>query len=85
MNFVIIAFRSRSHTLRFAEVLRNKGVPAEVINTPREAYVGCGLSVRIPKNYLSGIRRGSISREYPSYAGIFQPVYVGGKLTLKSI
>lgn len=85
MDYVIVAFRSRTHTIRFAEALRAKGVPADIINTPREAYVGCGLSAKISKRYLPGVRRLAYSSEYNSFAGIFAPVYVGGKLTMKNV
>ena len=53
MEDIILAFRSRSDTVRFAEFLKNNSVPAEIVNTPKEAGVGCGLSVKFSARYLS--------------------------------
>ena len=47
MEYVVVAFRSRAHTVGFYELLKKNGISAEIINTPKEAGVGCGLSVKI--------------------------------------
>lgn len=44
--FGIAAFRSRQQVMRFEAALRRAGVRAQVISTPRDVSVGCGLSVR---------------------------------------
>ena len=43
-KFMFIAFRSREHTVKFFEEMRSRGIVGTVINTPREAEAGCGLS-----------------------------------------
>lgn len=45
-TFAIAAFRSRQQVLRFEAALRRVGIKTEVITTPRDVSVGCGLSVR---------------------------------------
>lgn len=85
MDYLIIAFRSRTHTMRFAETLRQRGIPLEIINTPREAYVGCGLSVKTPKKYFPFVKRLVFSSQYSSFAGFFCYERVGSRLVLKSI
>ncbi len=45
-TFGIAAFRSRQQVMRFESALRRHGVRAQVISTPRDVSVGCGLSVR---------------------------------------
>ena len=57
MDYVIIAFRSRTHTIKFAEELRKRGIPSEIVNTPKQAYVGCGLSVKVNKRYFPIAKR----------------------------
>ena len=47
MGYIAIAFRSRAQTVKFSGYLSRGGVPNEIINTPKEAGVGCGLSVKI--------------------------------------
>ena len=44
--FGIAAFRSRQQVMRFDSALRRAGVRSEVVSTPRDVSVGCGLSVR---------------------------------------
>lgn len=45
-EFAIASFRSRQQVLKFEGALRRSGVRVEVITTPRDVSVGCGLSVR---------------------------------------
>ena len=45
-TFGIAAFRSRQQVMRFDAALRRAGIPADVISTPRDVAVGCGLSVQ---------------------------------------
>ncbi len=85
MDYVIVAFRSRTQTMHFGEGLRLRGIPYEIINTPRQAYVGCGLSVKANKKYLPIIRRLVYSKKLDGFAGIFVPTYSNDKLTLKSL
>ena len=40
------SFRSRQQVMRFDAALRRAGVRGQVISTPRDVSVGCGLSVR---------------------------------------
>ncbi len=71
MDYVIIAFRSRTHTIRFAEELRRRGILSEIVNTPRQAYVGCGLSVKINKRYFPFAKRLADGLKFDSFAGFF--------------
>ena len=45
-TFGIAAFRSRQQVMRFDAALRRAGIPSDVVSTPREVAVGCGLSVQ---------------------------------------
>ena len=44
--FGIASFRSRQQVLKFEGALRRAGVRVEVITTPRDVAIGCGLSIR---------------------------------------
>lgn len=44
--FGIASFRSRQQVLKFESALRRAGLRVEVITTPRDVAIGCGLSVR---------------------------------------
>ena len=45
-TFGIGAFRSRQQVMRFDSALRRAGGRSQVISTPRDVSIGCGLSVR---------------------------------------
>lgn len=44
--FGIASFRSRQQVFKFEGALRRAGIRVEVITTPRDVAVGCGLSIR---------------------------------------
>ena len=45
-TFGIAAFRSRQQVMRFDSALRRAGLHADIISTPRDVSLGCGLSVQ---------------------------------------
>jgi hypothetical protein len=50
-TFGIAAFRSRQQVMRFDAALRRAGIPCDIISTPRDVALGCGLSVRFDLQY----------------------------------
>lgn len=44
--FGIASFRSRQQVMKFEAALRRSGIRVEVITTPRDVSIGCGLSIR---------------------------------------
>lgn len=45
-QYGIAAFRSRQQVMRMEAALRRSGVRAQVVSTPKDVSIGCGLSVR---------------------------------------
>lgn len=45
-SFGIVAFRSRQQVLRLQSALRRAGLKAEIVATPKDVAIGCGLSVQ---------------------------------------
>ncbi|MCL2751949.1 MAG: DUF3343 domain-containing protein [Firmicutes bacterium] len=74
---VIGVFRSRNQTLKFAELLDYNGVNYRVINTPREAQAGCGISVEIARYDADAARSLLDKSRFPSFHGWFEFVLVG--------
>ena len=85
MEYIAITFRSRAHTVRFAEFLRRNGVYCQIINTPKEAGVGCGLSVRIKTAHFAVAKRCVAITDYNSFAGFFLVKTVGSGRSVKII
>jgi len=44
-NNGVAAFRSRQQVMHFDSALRRAGIRSDIVSTPREVSVGCGLSV----------------------------------------
>lgn len=55
--FGIGSFRSRQQVMRFEAALRRAGIRAQVISTPRDVSVGCGLSVRFDLKDAAAVRQ----------------------------
>ncbi|MBQ4075837.1 MAG: DUF3343 domain-containing protein [Clostridia bacterium] len=53
--FGIGAFRSRQQVMRFDSALRRAGIHSQVISTPRDVSVGCGLSVKFDLADTEGV------------------------------
>jgi hypothetical protein len=71
MEYIVVAFRSRTHTVKFSEYLRNYGINNEIVNTPKEAGVGCGLSVKIAPKSFGTVKNAIRYANLNSYAGCF--------------
>ena len=56
MTEILAVFRSRSQAIDCNARLRAAGIAANLVNTPREANIGCGLSVKIPQQLLDKAR-----------------------------
>jgi hypothetical protein len=76
MTTIIAAFRSRTVTMQVFSALSLKGVPCSLVSTPREAGVGCGMSVQFPAAYLN---IASYYASKPTFAGFFRVTIVNGK------
>ncbi len=85
MEHVAVTFRSRSQTIKFSEMLRKRGISSRVINTPKEAGVGCGLSVQIDVKYFVIVKKIVHLSNLNSFAGFFYIKQVGNRRIVKSI
>ena len=79
MDYIIASFRSRAHTIKFYHLLRANGVNAELINTPKEAGVGCGLSVKFKKEQYNLVKQAVSATNLQSFAGFFAVKEIGGR------
>lgn len=85
MEYVAIAFRSRSDTVAFYKYLAFNGIRSEIINTPKEAGVGCGLSVKVSRSVFSVAKRAVFAFNRKSFAGFFLVRTLNGRRTVASI
>ncbi len=82
---VLAVFRSRAHSLNYAEKLQTYGVPAVTVPTPKEARIGCGLCVRFDARYYPRAQALLKMERYSSFKGFYKMEYFGSQLTLTLI
>lgn len=68
----LAVFRSRSQAIDCNARLRAAGVPAALINTPREANIGCGLSIKVPQNMLARVQTIVRKANYSAFYGFYR-------------
>jgi hypothetical protein len=79
---VLAVFRSRAHSLNYAERLQAYGVPAVTVPTPKEARIGCGLCVRFDARYFLRAQAILKTARYASFKGFYKMDFLGGQLSL---
>ena len=79
---VLAVFRSRSHSLDYAEKLKQYGVVATLVPTPKEARIGCGLCVRLDGRDVARASAILKTGKYSSFKGFYKMDFVGGKVSL---
>lgn len=71
MKRYVVVFRSRTDVFTFVDDMKNKYFKVNIVQTPKQAKVGCGLSAEIPFNSLSTAKSLIKLKKYPSFYGIF--------------
>lgn len=72
MTEVLAVFRSRSQAIDCNARLRAQGVPSSIVNTPREANIGCGLSIKIPQGSFDRAKRFIYNAKYSAFYGFLR-------------
>lgn len=47
MNKILLAIKSRNSVIAFSTALKERGAPHQIITTPAQAKVACGVSILI--------------------------------------
>lgn len=85
MEYILVAFSSRVDTIKFNEFLNRNGISGQIVNTIKQANVGCGLSVKTSVNNYNLIKKALTITNLKSFAGCFLVKNTFGKITVKSI
>lgn len=70
-RYAIVAFSSRTQVFQFEELFKRERIPAEVVHTPQRLRLGCGLSLKIPVDYLPKAREACSRQRAQSLAGFY--------------
>lgn len=83
MTEILAVFRSRSQAMDCNSRFRRSGIPSNLINTPKEAGVGCGLSVKFPQSMERRARALISGGRYSAFYGYMIVNYNYGRTTFK--
>ena len=83
MTEILAVFRSRSQAIDCMTKMRALNIPAQLINTPKEANVGCGLSLKFPQNAAHRAKSVISRLAYSSFYGYLRIDFRGGKMLIR--
>lgn len=84
-SFGIAAFRSRQQVMRFEDALRRAGINVDVVTTPREVAMGCGLSVRFALKDAERVRNIYRRVNPGNLIGFYRVDYIGGRARISPL
>ncbi len=79
---ILAVFRSRAHSLDYAQRLASYGVAATTVPTPKEAKIGCGLCVRFDARYFIRAQAVLKTGRYATFKGFYKTDFVNGRMTV---
>lgn len=79
---MLAVFRSRAHSLDYAQRLNGYGIYANTMPTPKEAKIGCGLCVRFDASYYAKAQAVLKMGRYGTFKGFYKTDYQNGKLVV---
>lgn len=79
---ILAVFRSRSQSLDYAMRLKNYGVVAETVPTPKEAKIGCGLCVRFDERLFVRAKAVLVAAKYSTFKGFYKTEFRGGRMAV---
>ena len=79
---ILAVFRSRAHSLDYAERLNRYGVVATTVPAPKEAKIGCGLCVKFDTRYFARARAILKTGKYGSFKGFYKTDFVNGRMAV---
>lgn len=79
---ILAVFRSRSHSLDYAQRLNGYGVTAVTVPTPKEAKIGCGLCVRFDARYYARAKAVLNLGRYSSFNGFYKIEFIAGRTSV---
>ncbi|MDE6849923.1 MAG: DUF3343 domain-containing protein [Clostridia bacterium] len=83
MTEILAVFRSRSQAIDCMTKMRAFNIAVQLINTPKEAGVGCGLSLKFQTSAATRVKSLISKMNYSSFYGYMRIDFRGGKIFIK--
>lgn len=85
MSYVIAVFGSRNDTLKFYNRLKQNGVKASVIATPKIPSVRCGVCVKIKWEDYEKVKKIMLGKIETNFLGFYEIKIENNKLVTKKL
>lgn len=85
MGDLLAVFKSRSQAMDLRSRLTAAGVRCELINTPKAANAGCGLSVKFDRAAFPRVSAAVRAGRYSAFYGFFTLLNVYGGTSVRRI
>lgn len=85
MRYCLSVFKSRNETLYFANMLMKNGYRANIINTPKQLGLPCGISVQFAENLLGIARSLLMTKNFSSFVGFYSVIASNEKMIINKI
>lgn len=79
---ILAVFRSRSHSLDYAQRLNEYGITAVTMPAPKETKIGCGLCVRFDERNFTRAKAVLKVGKYTSFKGFYKIEFVAGRMSV---
>jgi hypothetical protein len=81
MDYAIAVFTIRTQTIMFYKILISNGVRCEVIETPKQAHLACGISVKFLEKDILRVKK-FMSGNLNSFCGYYKILYLHNKVVV---
>lgn len=78
MTYMLAVFRSRSQAIDCNRKLSCAGIKCSLVNTPKEAHIGCGLSVKVDANQADRAKKLVLAARFTTFYGFLSMTSAGG-------
>ena len=72
MRYILAIFGGRTQTMAFYQILRSYNISCSVVNTPKQAIVACGISVKFMEKDISVVSSILQRRKFDTFVGIYR-------------
>lgn len=78
MNYLLAIFRNKTETMAFYSILLSYKIQCRIINTPKQALIACGISVKLAIENANIALEIMKRRKFDNFVGFYK-VYDDGK------
>ncbi len=85
MRYILAIFGGRTQTMAFYQILRSYNISCSVVNTPKQAIVACGISVKFMEKDISVVSSILQRRKFDSFVGLYRVFASGATFVISPI